>query len=802
MQASQLRPDRLPLPPEITRLLARIRLGIRQRAFASGLLILISGCCLFFWGTLLLDSGWFWLQTLELPVGLRRLLLLLVSGWAGLIFVRRCLAPLFRRLSQLDLALLVERRFPAFEDRLVLAVETSAATAVQTDQQGASMLQRSVSRAEELAASIQHTDVFDMVPLRRAGRVSGGLLFSLLLPLLVNPQIHDQWWRAFVTCQPVYRQRTTAVDLYAIAEPGSRRVAFAGQTALQYSHPGSADLELEFVIPEGGPQPGAEWIVPERIRVDVLRADGSRSRAWVSGSGSRSFRFVITQLREPVDIEVLAGDFRSTTPWHVEIVDAPGLDAIQIECDYPDYTGWNLERERLLNITGSEVSLPEGTTMRISALAAKPLQAARIVTDRFEIRGDTQGTEITFRDGQTQSLSGLPLIAADQRTIGLELRLAVSALTQEAEAEGRDPASLPLAIPSNTSLRFFLHDMDDVMTVSPSILQVTGVPDQPPVVVAQMTDIGNSVTRRARIPIAGRIRDDYGIQSAGLEFRVDDETNWRPRPFRGLLQQGSPEYVLQRSNDEPWEIFDLEPLGLTEGQSVTLTVLASDANPTPAPGITRSSPMPFRIVSDDELLSLLYTREIALRSRFEEVIAQLGEILQDLEFQDPLAGRADMAGDAADEADIQSVTSCSSRSSNNLRRQANELNALVLAFQEIMRQLINNAIPLHNAESMQAGIIDPLQNAIARELPAADLALAALLVAAETREPLTEPLQNSQRQLRSLIGALSSILENVRDLAEFHEALRDLRQLSEDQRKILEQTRQLQKKQLFDDLLK
>ncbi len=802
MQAPQPRPDRQQLPPEITRLLARIRLGIRQRAIVSGLLILISGCCLFFWGTLLLDSGWFWLQTLELPVGLRRLLLLLVSGWATVVFLRRCLTPLFRRLSQLDLALLVERRFPAFEDRLVLAVETASAAAEQSDLQQAMMLEQSVSRAEKMAASVQHTDVFDMVPLRRAGRFSGGLLCSLLLPLLVNPQIHGQWWRAFVACQPVYRQRTTAVDLYAIAEPGSRQVAFAGQDVLHYAHPGSADLELEFVIPDGGPQPGLEWIVPERIRVDVLRADGSRSRAWVSGSGARSFRFVITQLREPVDIEVLAGDFRSTTPWHVEIVDTPGLDAIQLECEYPEYTGWNQERERLLNVTGSEVSLPEGTTMQISALAAKPLQSARIVTDRFEIRGDTQTAQISFRDGRTHTLPGLPLIAADQRTIAVQLQLAVTAVQPEAGPVPPGDAALPLTIPSNTSLRFFLHDVDDVMTVSPSILQITGVADQAPVVVAQMTDIGNSVTRRAKIPIAGRIRDDYGIHSASLEFRVDDETNWRPRPFRGLLQKGAPEYVLQRDENEPWEIFDLEPLGLTEGQSVTLTVLASDANPSPAPGITRSSPMPFRIVSDDELLSLLYTREIALRSRFEEVIAQLGEILRDLEFQNPLASRADLAGETADEADIQSVTSCSSRSSNNLRRQANELNALVLAFQEIMRQLVNNAIPLHNAESMQAGIIEPLQAAIASELPSADLALAALLVATETREQLTEPLQNSQRQVRSLIGALSTILENVRDLAEFHEALRDLRQLSEDQRRILEETRQLQKKQLFDDLLK
>jgi len=312
-----------------------------------------------------------------------------------------------------------------------------------------------------------------------------------------------------------------------------------------------------------------------------------------------------------------------------------------------------------------------------------------------------------------------------------------------------------------------------------------------------MSGIGNSVTRRARIPLALRIRDDYGIRSAGFEFQVDDETGWRPRPFRRSPDPGALEF-----STEPAEYFELQPLELTEGQSLTLSVAASDSNPLTGGSLARSTPLPFRIVSDDELLSLLYTREIALRGRFEELIARVEEVRKDLQFHATAATRIDSAGTAAAKEDLAAIDSCGSRSINSLRRQANELNALIEAFEEILQQLVNNAIPLHNAEAMQAGIVDPLKRIRDTGMPAADRAVAAVRAAALASQPLLPPVQQAENVLAELINSMQGILESVRDLAEFHEAVRDLQQLSEEQKKVLEETKRLQKNQLFDDLLK
>jgi hypothetical protein len=778
-------------------LLHRVRTRIRRDSLADGVLLLCSAFVCIFWLTWLIDEAWFGLQKLELPVGLRLVLLVFLLPSAIWLILRRIAYPLVRRIRDCDLALLVERRFPLFQDRLVTTVE-AATTSRPESQLSAQMLQRSIGDAERIAAQVDSHAVFDTKQLKRESLAAGGLVCSLIIASLFQPGILPRWFQAFVWCVPEYRERTTSIEAWVIAQPGDRRLPFIapgpGQPAV-CRHPVGADLELEFLVPDSGPAPGLKWTIPDRLRVDVIRQDGSRSRSWITAASAGRFRFVVTQLRESIDIEVLGGDFRSRLPWHVEAVDSPGLDAVEIECTYPEYTGWNQQRERRLEITGSEVQLPEGTEFTLRARSGKLLKSVRVVTDQYEFSGDERSGKVIPRNGSAATDLPNPILSADFRTV--QLQLAVAANTSDSRPpDTTAPASNLLQISSNTNLRFFLHDKDNIISASPETLRVAGIPDKPPVVAAQLAGIGNAVTRRARIPLAIRVRDDYGVQTAGFEFQVDDETSWRPRPFRIALAAGTLEF----SSEQP-EYFELQPLELTEGQSLTLSVTAIDRNPLTGGSLARSTPLPFRIVSDDELLSLLYTREIALRSRFEELIARLEEVRKDLQFHATAAQRVDSAGSTAAREDLAAIDSCGNRSINTLRRQANELSAIIAAFEEILQQLVNNSIPLHNAETMQVGIVDPLRQIRDTGMPAADRAVAAVRAAALASQPILPPLQQAENILSELISSMKNILESVRDMAEFHEAVRDLQQLSEEQKKVLEETKRLQKNDALNNLL-
>ncbi len=794
----------------------RVKLRLRRDAMLSGVLFLLCCAAIVFWATTTLDLGWFQLQKLELPVGLRAILLAVLLPSGLLLLAVRVVFPVFRRLRDSDIALLVERRFPQFQDRLITTVESSKGIA-DDGPLVKPMLERSAREADSIAGNVTSDDVFDASNLKRLGLMSGGLMLSVAVFGIASPQSLTRWWNAFVRCDEIYYQRTTDLVLHAVSQPGDRRIAFKPidgqlideQQQLTYRHSRGADLELEMTVPDGGPREGQKWRVPDRVRVDLIRVDGSRSRTYVSATSERTFRFVVTRLQEPVEIELLAGDYRTRTPYRVDVVNPPGIDQVQLFCTYPEYTGWNQLRERTLIITGSEIQLPIGTSFEFVAGSSKPLQAVRVVSDYFELSGDRDSSRLMLRDEQASANSGsAALLSADGRQIKARMVIvAPVSTTPDAPTAVSDAASAPevddsiLQIPSNASLRFFLHDEDDVMSASPETLRVQGIPDGPPVIIAQMKGVGNAVTRLARIPVAGRIRDDYGLKSAGFEFLVDDETRkWRPRPFRQVPGVNSTDFDLQRSDDEPFEIFDLQPLELTDGQTLTLSVVASDDNQMPAPAVTRSEPLLFRIVSSEELLSLLYTREISLRNRFEEVIAQLEEVRDDLQFHSDVARRVDAAATAASAEDRASLNTSATRSGNNLRRQTNELNSIVEGFEEIAEQLENNAIPQQPWKVMRELIVAPLQQVTDDLIPAADRAVSTFRVAAMDSQPSESLVNRSSEMVSDVITSLKLILENVRDMAEFHELLKEGKAIEDKLEELMQNMKDLQKRELLEKL--
>ena len=185
------------------------------------------------------------------------------------------------------------------------------------------------------------------------------------------------------------------------------------------------------------------------------------------------------------------------------------------------------------------------------------------------------------------------------------------------------------------------------------------------------------------------------------------------------------------------------------------------------------------------------------------MIKQLEEVNSDLEFHLEVAKRADADGDRTTQEDRVSLNTSATRSGNNLRRQTNELNAIVEGFEEVVRQLINNAVPPQQlAENMRSTIVNPLKAVVNDRMPIADHAVSEFRVAAQDGRPAESLVAASRVEVGQVVASLKVILENVRDMAEFHEALRDLKAILDEQQKNLDQTKKLQKNQLIDDILK
>lgn len=790
---------KIQLPDSISELLAAVRGKVRKYSLFSGLLACLIAAALFFWITTAVDSGWFALQRLELPSGLRSLVLVGMLIGAGWLLLSRILLPLIRRHKDQELALLLEKRFPQFQDRLVTTVEGAQgypASGPVVD----SMLKTTAAAAGDVAASVSSSEVFELRPLKWRGWLAGLLCLSIAGCGVLEPGSLTRWWNAFVRVKDTYHLRTTDLQFKVVAQPGDRRLEFRESAdAMLYLHPRGTDFELEMSVPDGKSESGQDWVVPERVRVDVVREDGTRSRTYVSSAAGNTFRFILTRLQETVSIEVLAGDFRTPLPLQVQSVTPPSIDAMQVDCVYPEYTGWNQQRESSVAVLGNEISLPMGTQFNLNAVSNKSLVSARIVTDRFEISGDRTSCKLIPREGfDAEFQASGPLVSEDGSAIAVQFLLS-SVEGEESESAAALDASL-LKISPNTSLRFFLHDEDDIISVSPETVRVRGIVDRPPVIATRTTGVTNSITRRAIVPVMGTIEDDYGITSARFEFIVDDETAWRRREFRKSVIAGVMEHNLASGDANRPERFDVQPLELSVGQMLSVAVVATDGCTEPNPQTSRSEPVLFRIVSNEELLSLLYTRELNLRQRFEEVIAKLEQVDDDLKFHMDVAARVESGtSEQTDSQDRIALTDCARRSGDSIRTQNNELEAIAMGFEEVVEQLVNNQIPPRLlAENMQKSIVAPMKEVLAAELVSADRTVSRFRVAAGNGKDCSELLDQSASDVQDVVTRLKKILENVRDMAEFHEVLADLNDILKDQQRIQKETSTQQGKNLLD----
>ena len=144
--------------------------------------------------------------------------------------------------------------------------------------------------------------------------------------------------------------------------------------------------------------------------------------------------------------------------------------------------------------------------------------------------------------------------------------------------------------------------------------------DLAPQVDVLLKGIGTAITPQARIPLVGEIVDDYGVNRSWFdisakESKLDQQIDFAP------TERGRVETVLDlreqaTRDDDPWR--------LQTGTNVVLSIKADDFfDLAEAPNTGQGDEYALDVVTPDELLAILEARELNLKRRFEQVIAEM-----------------------------------------------------------------------------------------------------------------------------------------------------------------------------------
>lgn len=819
-----------PVPPEIRRTLAALRSRIRTYVWIDGLLRVAIWIVVAFVAALALDYLPVLAGATEMPRLARAALLLLLVGGAIYFFVRYVLMRAFARLSDVSMAVLLERKYGVFRDSLLTSVELDPERAKEV-QYREDLLDRTREQAVEALKDAPVGKTLASGPLVRKGAVAFALLAAIVVFAILFPS------QALLGFQRIFL-------LSAQDWPRSAHVEIVGVEPVRDESDSSTAAVSRLVAPIEGVVPfvddqvkiakgqslrllvradASKPVVPDRCAIRYRTEDGSGGRVYMRkvGSPSEGWQNYSYDL-EP--FKGILGTFHFTVIGFdhrlaertVEVVEAPTIVEAQFACVFPEYM---VDRANSVRLPRTQryspgMQLPQGTTIRFLGAANKPLK-------RIFLR--------TGADGETRTL----------------------------DVEGKSFAVDLGTLSADLDLEIVLEDGDQVTSDAAERFFVGAVVDEAPAILVQRHGIGSAVTPDVNFPVIGTIADDYGVEKAWYEVQVGEaDAQTYPLPVQGAAVADALDFRDLRSRTQG-------TLRLTPGDRLSLIVKAQDRydlNGEPA-HVGLGDRHELDVVTPEELLRRLEIEEASYRRRLEQTIEELtltreslirvkfdglaapsagaepGDVPADEGVEPGDQAAADAAGDGAlevradvpsaegeiesgaepgdegvdEEGELGDTDEERVRTLRHLRVQqavlqsqksAGETLGTAYSFRQIREQIVNNRIDSEDRKArLENEIAVPLERIGNERFPAFEQALSDLDGSLDGAGRGTSQADLAIAELDRTILELDEVLQKLIKFETYNELLDIVRSILDEQKSALERTQKERENEAFDSLI-
>ena len=779
------------LPMEIDVPLRELRNGIRRYVLLQGLAFsLLFG----------LSAFWFfgWCDFYPIRIGasesprIARIIMLSILGVGfAYLFLRFGILKWLVSWPNSTLALLLERCFPELQSRVsttVMLLQGTKEGEPQADlaQLRLAMQQETIEQASRAIQKIDVQRVLRWSPLYWQLAFLGLVVVMSLVGGVWQREWTAHWISRFfgLSDQPWPRAVSLTVEGIELDIP-----SFSGETDRK-----------RFLLPFSGQRisvgKGRGGVlrvsadrnakqVPEYCTVTYVTQDGARGRAnmrrVVDAQESSRLPFVLEgppfeSIDQQLSFSVAAEDLK-LTGYSIQTVDSPVVAGMALALTYPSYlqknstTGFLPETVEYRN----GVRLPQGTQVLMQGLANQAL-------DRVEYR--------IAESGQYDDESEVHVVPCEGNSFSITLPPLNQNLLIELRLWGRN------GLCADRILQYVLNV----------------VPDSPPSIELALQGIGSAITPVAILPLEARISDDHGTRTMWTEWILNEST-----PLRLPVSAKADRPELVSGSYDMKEMADRRQLSPAVGMTLAMTLAAVDHYDLDSnPHVGRASPIQLAIVSPDALLLMLEKRELAMRGRIELIITemtQMRDLLTRIQTNfakptpaaptDPTSSdnpdNPNQDPDSSEESEERMVQVRIQQSMVQTGKSETELRGVAQEVQKIAAEIANNRIDNKDRqERLQTKVYQPIQEILEKPFPELE-GLLKVLDQAAMRERveekgITEAVAISNR----ILAQLDEILTNMIDMQDFNELIDMVRGLTEDQAKLLEETKSEQKKQVLD----
>lgn len=700
----------------------------------------------------------------ESPRWLRIVFLVCMFGGCAWIIIGWALPRLLRRIKDRSVALLIEKHYEQFDNRLVTAVELSDGRnldeEVSNPRAYQNMLERVHGSLDERISQVEVRELFNWQPIWSRGVLTVLAVGLTTFAIFGFPNWMSIWAnRLFaLSDRPWPRQAQLETDGIQLQLPAFSRQLASERTLIPF--------ENGLVrVPQGSravlmiSAQAEEKVVPEVCTMFYASEDGERGRANLRRIGAVKDGWQEFALDGPpldgiassMEIDVVGLDY-SLRDLFIEAVSPVLITDLQIKCTYPKYLLQSVtrpEQEMLPYQTG--IRIPQGTEVSLIGKTSRGIGRVDYLLQNRE----------TDESGQLSIADRIVRLEAS----GTQFEIPIGKLnaTEVVEVRVLDEFGLP----SERIPRYVLSMLED------SVPEVT----------AKLVGIGSSITPNALLPIQGTVTDDNGVAGVYVD-----------------LLRGENESVIIPTNLEEGDKLDttIDLKQLAEqgrfapkiGETIGLVVEARDYYDLSENGHEgQSPPIQLNIVTKDELLVILDRQELGLRQRLEQIILELNEL------QEIISSLALLEGEPFEDRTRFRAQQCIQQTDKSEQ----ELDSLAKRMDNIRMQLKNNRTDSYDRElRLQSRVIAPLRRVV--DLHFAGLSANLQNAAIRSNQRVPPSYSAALSDLSFILDELEKIKSSMLDIESFNEIIDLVRGLLDEQDLLIQETEKAQKAKILDFL--
>ena len=790
--------------PDAAAILGRMKRRIRTLVVLEGLAVALIWLVVMFWLALALDY-------LPVRFGLNelsrtaRIVLLVATGvataWLMWHFIFK---RVFASLKDTSLALLIERKYPDFNESLLTTVERSNRSAIEVvPLEDSVLLVQAAEHANALCKKVSVSEVLNHRHVFSALQIAGlGLLsivvFALISPTAIKTAVsrlcfldQQQWPRQnhieLTALKVEFQNPIEGINEFSTPLIAKRSASQSpsGPGNVYYVAKGAA-VNLSVRARTGvAPTSNAPTVqsdrhtktAPSSCVMHFHFTDGNWdsqtfNRIGNATDGWQTFRLRGTPLgsiSENLTFYLQGGDHR-IGPYEIHVVDAPLVESAELDCVFPNYMvdeesgRWTA---RLLPVSG-RMAMPFGTKVDVVAASNGKLSKVYAID---QSSGEMTQAEIT-------------------------------------------PAGFTLPIEEidgNRDIAFYMVDEHGVVSETPHRIALDSVEDQPPSVEGLLTGIGSAITTNAVIPMVGTITDDYDVNSIWIEIET---------PVSDTILQDVP-----RNKDDTIDTrFDFrqyaqENTGFAlpdQNAEVVVVLKASDKMDLgTAANVGLGDEHILEVVSNNELLKLMEQLEVGQRKRLEQIFNEVSDVREYLVRTKPANLEGDRDGvilEPGEAANSRVVADQSDdlralfaqRATLQIDKSSKEIAGVANAFDDIRMQLINNRVDSEDRKIRLAKqIVAPLRavvEGILKELRGSVTELDKSLIEKAGDEVAGRKTNQAIRQTDQTLAQIDEVLSILVKYETQNELLDIVRRMIDEQETLLDEVKKLRQREAFDDL--